>query len=373
MDGVNIKDMSESEPEPEVQELPNPKSSFVIPKVPRKAKPKKKSAQPKPKGENVFITNPALGDMSDYSDDADHQNDNSKIKDKKKSAIKSLNKNNDDEYEEDYENEFEEDNHSKQKDNSQDEYDQENFEKDSKIYKSQKKGGIEENKIKSDTSKANLNRSLNKSQHRVSSINKPSIGSRFNTRVSTSNQVSNPRKKILNQAPSRYNNLNKSSTADRKSRPNTYGKNRSQLNLSHHVTSSTNIKSNNISLTKNKLSGSKSRRDHSEKKIISKPTKEQEILITKTYDLILNIGNKSNHKKISYVNKDEKESVFTVKSSHPDQLAFKNDEITVGAGDKAKFSLKFKQVNEPRLAQYVLFLTKDGQPHENILLNVKYE
>jgi hypothetical protein len=54
-------------------------------------------------------------------------------------------------------------------------------------------------------------------------------------------------------------------------------------------------------------------------------------------------------------------------------MTFKNDEITVGPGEKAKFSLKFKQVDEPKLAQYVLFLTKDGHPHENILLNVKYE
>jgi hypothetical protein len=62
-----------------------------------------------------------------------------------------------------------------------------------------------------------------------------------------------------------------------------------------------------------------------------------------------------------------------VKSSHPDQISFKNDEITVGPGEKAKFGLKFASVEEAKLAQYVLFLTKNGDPHENILLNVKYE
>ena len=41
MEGIKHKDMSESEPEPEVHELPNPKSSFVIPKVPRRTRPKK--------------------------------------------------------------------------------------------------------------------------------------------------------------------------------------------------------------------------------------------------------------------------------------------------------------------------------------------
>lgn len=54
-------------------------------------------------------------------------------------------------------------------------------------------------------------------------------------------------------------------------------------------------------------------------------------------------------------------------------MTFKNEEIRVGGGEKAKFSLKFKNVDEPKLAQYVLFLTKDGEPHENILLNVRYE
>lgn len=54
-------------------------------------------------------------------------------------------------------------------------------------------------------------------------------------------------------------------------------------------------------------------------------------------------------------------------------MAFKNDEIIVGAGEKAKFGIRFKTVEEPKLAQYVLFLSKDGRPHENILLNIKYE
>lgn len=299
LDGVNIKDMSESEPEPEVTELPNPKSSFVIPKVPRKAKPKKKNPQDKPKGENVFITNPAEGYASDYSEDAEGDNYKSKNKNGKNSAVMSHNKNSDDEYEEDYENEFEDDNQSKQKENnSQNNYENDGFEKDKKHYKSYKKGnsGLEENKTKNDKSAVNLSGGMQRSQNRVSSIKKPSVGSKFNNRVFTSNQATNPRKKIINQVPSRYNNLNKSSTVERRGRPNTQGKNRSQLNLSYNVTSSTNLKSNNISLSKNKLSGSKSRRDYSEKKTASKVTKEQEILITKTYDLVLNIGKKSNHK-----------------------------------------------------------------------------
>jgi hypothetical protein len=60
MEGITHKDMSESEPEVEPTEFPNPKSSFIMPKVPRrKTKPKtKKKKKQAPKGENVFITNP---------------------------------------------------------------------------------------------------------------------------------------------------------------------------------------------------------------------------------------------------------------------------------------------------------------------------
>ena len=110
-----------------------------------------------------------------------------------------------------------------------------------------------------------------------------------------------------------------------------------------------------------------------------KKPKEQEILITKTYDLNLHINkegestNETISKKISYLNKDDQECIFTVKSSHPEQMTFKNDEIIVGPGEKAKFRIRFKTVVKPKLAQFVLFLSKDGHPHENILLNVKYE
>lgn len=65
--------------------------------------------------------------------------------------------------------------------------------------------------------------------------------------------------------------------------------------------------------------------------------------------------------------------MFSVKSSHPDKLKFKNNDIKVGAGEKAKFGLIFEDNDQFKLAQYVLFLSKDGEPHENILLNVRYE
>ena len=150
-------------------------------------------------------------------------------------------------------------------------------------------------------------------------------------------------------------------------------------NTSGHMNQSFSHKQHRVMSNKSKLSQSKrsmSKTKHSESakpRLANEGEKEQEILITKTYDLSLNIHKKTNNKKISYVNKDTQECTFTVKSSHPDQLSFKNNAIMVGGGEKAKFGLKFENVEEPKLAQYVLFLSKNGQPHENILLNVKYE
>lgn len=170
-------------------------------------------------------------------------------------------------------------------------------------------------------------------------------------------------------------NKNKSSTAGRKTRPGTYG-NKSAAQISENVGSQSNFHPNESTHSQKRLmtsynqKRSESRRHLGQKK---RSSKEQEILITKTYDLLLEVEKKSNHKKISYVNKDDQEWTFWVKSSHPDQLTIKNNDIKVRPGEKAKFGIKFKQVDEPRLAQYVLFLTKNGEPHENILLNVKYE
>ena len=68
MEGITHKDMSESEPEEVPNELPNPKSSFVIPKVPRRrARTKQRKRVKKPKKEdNVFITNPVNYEPVNY-------------------------------------------------------------------------------------------------------------------------------------------------------------------------------------------------------------------------------------------------------------------------------------------------------------------
>ena len=60
-------------------------------------------------------------------------------------------------------------------------------------------------------------------------------------------------------------------------------------------------------LSHSKRSMSKTKHSESAKPRQSENDKEQEILITKTYDLTLNIHKKTNNKKISYVNKDDQE------------------------------------------------------------------
>jgi hypothetical protein len=104
-------------------------------------------------------------------------------------------------------------------------------------------------------------------------------------------------------------NKNKSSTAGRKTRPGTYG-NKSAAPISEKVVSQSNFHPNESTHSQKRLmtsynqKRSESRRHLGQKK---KSSKEQEILITKTYDLLLEVAKKSNHKKISYVNKDEHE------------------------------------------------------------------
>ena len=43
------------------------------------------------------------------------------------------------------------------------------------------------------------------------------------------------------------------------------------------------------------------------------------------------------------------------------------------AGEKAKFGLRFSRVEEPTTKQFVLFIARNGKPHENILLKVVFE
>jgi len=212
--------------------------------------------------------------------------------------------------------------------------------------------------------------------------NKRTKVSLFNARVSGSVKRNRNIRHYENNSQIRhYKNLNNSAVIPRKSRPRTYA-NKTHLASSDNLHSLSQIHGNrSMSRRRLKTSYKEKRRPMSSRKVHRKP-KEQEVLITKTYDLCLNIPKNlslgeekpsSISKKISYVNKDDRECIFTVKSSHPDQMTFKNDEIIVEPGQKAKFGIRFKMVDEPKLAQYVLFLSKDGHPHENILLNVKYE
>lgn len=150
----------------------------------------------------------------------------------------------------------------------------------------------------------------------------------FNNRAQTVDTKSGTRRDRIVKNPSNYNklnNLNKSSTASKKTRPQTYG-NKSLLNSSAKVRSMSNIHSKRRSESKSKLGAVKDRRSRSRSRSRShsrardhNKSKVQEVLITKTYDLSLKISerpetasgkdskNQGTNKKISYVNKDTKE------------------------------------------------------------------
>ena len=99
---------------------------------------------------------------------------------------------------------------------------------------------------------------------------------------------------------------------------------------------------------------------------------EQEVVITKTYELSVPAG-RVNNKKISYQNKEAEACEFTLKSSHPEEMMLKQTQLEVPGSEKAKFGLRFARVDEQTTKQFVLFIAKDGKPHENILLRVTFE
>ena len=119
MEGINHKDMSESEPEEDAHELPNPTSIFgrkfsssltskpySMPRVPKKQKQKKKINNKSSKEQNLFITNPITYNMSESSED-EHNKYKTTVTIVRREACKSVEKKNDSDYDEDYENEFE--------------------------------------------------------------------------------------------------------------------------------------------------------------------------------------------------------------------------------------------------------------------------
>lgn len=144
---------------------------------------------------------------------------------------------------------------------------------------------------------------------RTQSTSKKQKASMYNTRVSTGGRGINSRDKSMHKPTKiRDYSMNRSNLTNKKTRPGTYG-DKSKNNQTEHENS------NSKSFTKNRVMSNKSKRSQSKKRSESKKAiaQEQEILITKTYDLTLSIHKKTNNKKISYVNKDDKECIFSIK------------------------------------------------------------
>lgn len=130
---------------------------------------------------------------------------------------------------------------------------------------------------------------------RNQSVKKQTKGSLFNSRVSTGGRMGvniNDRSMHKNTKIRDYS-MNRSTLTNKKTRPGTYG-DKSRINYNtENVHSLSNVMSNSksfskkrITSNKSKLSHSKSKHNESHKKIVPK---EQEILITKTYDLTLSM------------------------------------------------------------------------------------
>lgn len=324
---------------------------------------KRKIKQSQPKQSNSYVTNPIVNNRSESSEEAkaDKNYNTVKVVAKHQSATKK--QDSEDEYDEEYDNEFDED-QQQEKEQSEDEYaEDDDFENDNP--KSEEDKHVEEErkeKSSKQTSKtqfvddkdnserkdikenkrSNLNKTKqenqhisklqgatpknNKSFHSTAIKSKPSEkrvgttipksrrkeikGSLFNARVSTGGKGDTRRDRDARK-PSHTKhsiNRNKSSTASKQTRPHTYG-NKSLINKSDNIGSLSQILPRGRSYSKRRLSSKKDKRSRSRTRSVQRkrPSKEQEILITKTYDLSLDIQKKSIHKKISYVNKDDRE------------------------------------------------------------------
>lgn len=307
------------------------------------------------------MTNPIVNNKSESSEEAkaDKNYNTVKVVAKHQSATKK--QDSEDEYDEDYENEFDEDNQ-QEKQQSDDEYaEDDDFENDNpkseedkyaeeeskeKASKQISKTQIIQEKNKSErkdtkeNKRANLNKTKlenqntsklqgatpknNKSFHSTAIKSRPSEkrvgttvpktrrkeikGSLFNSRVSTGGKGETRRDRDIRKPSNTKHsvNRNKSSTASKQTRPHTYG-NKSLINKSDNIGSLSQILPRGRSYSKKRLSSQKGKRSRSRTRSVQRkrPSKEQEILITKTYDLTLDIQKKSIHKKISYVNKDD--------------------------------------------------------------------
>lgn len=312
LEGIEHRDMSESEPEEEPKYIPKNKSLFVIPKVERKVKKKKQIKIDKDKFKD---------DKAIFSPISNNKNNTDHNQAKKK---------NDTDYEDEYENEFDDYKNSDKKGDSDDGYD-DDFENEDGA-KEEKKLAKAKSQTNSPTKdykeipKTNKKPTTSKQIRTKYSTNQKPISNRsrldlnitkgsqkqktkismFNSRVSNVTRGTRRDRDMRDNNMSQikhYNNLNRSSIAGKKTRPNTFA-NKSNLYNSDHVSSLTNIRAH----SKKKLGTSfkEKRRPLSSRRPHGKKDKEILILVTKTYDLQLKIG-KSNNKKISYVNKDEKE------------------------------------------------------------------
>jgi hypothetical protein len=312
MEDVKHKDMSESEPEEEPKALPPSKASFAIPKGARKPKKKKRVKKTQ---DRVYISNPIDYQMSDTSEE-----EPPKAKKKVKVVKKQVKGESD--YEDEYENDFDE---PKDKEDSDDYGDDEDFENEESAKKEDKKHEKEIKVVKKKKPQTSKMNSATKAARANYYTNKkrPMTRERHDLNATKQSQQPAKRTKI-----SMFNS--RTSTGHKGTRRDPYPRNRSQIKHYSHLQNSTtknkprhgyntnplssssvNLNSQyklkrNRSFTKKKFSSSikEKRRPMSARRPAK--SKQQEILITKIYDLSLGIGKKSN-KKISYINKDDRE------------------------------------------------------------------
>ena len=94
--------------------------------------------------------------------------------------------------------------------------------------------------------------------------------------------------------------------------------------------------------------------------------------VDKSFPVSLFLGEEC-RKKISYENTSPSEALFTIKSSDPDLMSIKNEEILIKPSQKDKIQLSFAPLLNECEKKFYLYINKNNSPWECIEIVAQYE
>jgi hypothetical protein len=94
--------------------------------------------------------------------------------------------------------------------------------------------------------------------------------------------------------------------------------------------------------------------------------------VDKSFPVSLPLG-EENRKKITYENNSSDDATFFIKSSHPELMSVKDEELVIRKAVKEKIQLRFAPMIEECEKKYYLYIDKDSSPWECIEIVAQYQ